>query len=283
MAKRLIVNADDFGYTSGINRAVIECAQRGVLTSATLMACADASSEAAQLARQHRLATGCHVILVDGEPLLSDLPTLAPQGRFRASIYQIARHASLRRIAEEEVEREAYAQILRVQEAGVALTHVDTHKHAHMFPRILRPLLRAAKQAGIRRVRNPFEPAWSLSLPHRLASKHRTRTLQTRALSTLHKRFLSAVKGAGFCAPDGALGVITTGTLDVQLLCHMLERIPEGTWELVCHPGYHDEELASQNTRLLHSRDIEREALTSPVVQEMVRRCGIQLISFADL
>src|SRR5579863_2150715 len=141
----LIVNADDFGLTSGVNRAILELHQRGVLTSATLMACAAATVEAIEMAKATpTLGVGCHVVLVDGEPALgsAQLPTLARagDGSFRPGLGKFVVDLLSGRIAAAEIEAEAQAQIARVQACGLTLTHVDTHKHTHMFPAVLRPL-----------------------------------------------------------------------------------------------------------------------------------------------
>ena len=289
MRKRLIVNADDFGYTPGINRAIVECAQpeQGILTSATLMACGSAFNDAIHLSQTHAFGIGCHVVLVDGNPITdpADLPALAPGGSFRNSIMQIASDAMLNRTPryENEIEREAFAQIQRLQQAGIQPTHIDSHKHSHLFPSVLRPLLRGAKRAGIHRVRNPIEPSWTLANEEWLAPANLFRKLEVTLLRQFERSFRRICRDEGFTTTDGVLGVITTGTLNERILCHMLDRTPPGTWELVCHPGYNDAALQSLPTRLRASRDIERQALTSPAVRAAVERNGIELISFADL
>lgn len=281
MVKRLIVNADDFGLTAGTNRAIVECAATGILTSATLMAGGAAFADASLLARQGNFAVGCHVVLVDGKPLsdAEQLPTLASERRFRNSIAQLAKGALLHRIAGDELERETLAQIRRLQDAGIRVTHVDAHKHAHMLPDILRPLLRAARSAGVTRVRNPFEPRWTMGFLESAGA----RRFEVALLRQLRRSFLRAVRDERFITTDGALGVIATGRLEEAMLCRMLDRIPQGTWELVCHPGYDDADLRAQHTRLLGSRAVERQMLTSAKVREAVERNGIELISFAEL
>ncbi len=283
MRKRLIVNADDFGQTSGINRGIAECAGHGILTSSTLMASGVAFAEAVRISRTSSFGVGCHVVLVDGAPISDSksLPTLTRDGYFRKSIFQLASGAMLDRISAPEVEHEAYAQIQRLQEAGVQVTHIDTHKHAHMFPNILRPLLRAAKRAGVTRVRNPFEPAWTLKMS--LTRANLVRSLEVTLLRGLASTFHRTCREEGFATTEGALGVIATGSLDESVLCRLLDRIPDGTWELVTHPGYNDEELRAQKTRLVASRDTERAALISATAREAIARNGIELISFAQL
>jgi predicted glycoside hydrolase/deacetylase ChbG (UPF0249 family) len=277
---QLIVNADDFGLTPGVNRAIVELNERGALTSATLMARARATEAAVELARTRpSLGVGCHVVLVDGEPMLppAELPTLAggPTARFAPSLGKFLRRLLAGLVRVSEMEKEAAAQIESLQRAGVRLTHVDTHKHTHMFPAVLRPVLRAARAAGIRRVRNPFEPPWSIRATP-LAPF--TRRLEVNLLRRLRRRFKRIVAEEGFTTTDGALGVLATGTLDETTVASLLRDLPEGTWELVTHPGYNDADLAGANTRLLASRETERR-----VLEALLPEPGVKLISFADI
>ncbi len=277
---RLIVNADDFGYTGGVNRAIVELHSAGALSSATLMATGAALDGAlsglpvwTKIGQQRnaepgQLGVGCHVVLVDGAPVSApkELPTLAPQRRaFRPTLGAFVRDLVRGRIRDAEIEQEAVAQIRLLQARGLRLTHLDTHKHTHMFPRVLRPLLRAALACGIKAIRNPFEPVWSIRVtPHAPI----LRRSEVRLLAMLRPSFASLIAEAGLHTTAGALGVLATGTLDVFTLEKLLQAAldqsgaPDQVWELVCHPGYHDAELAGQSTRLLAAREDERAALS---------------------
>ena len=179
------------------------------------------------------------------------------------------------RIRSADVEAEAAAQIALLQSFGVRLTHVDTHKHLHMFPGILRPVLRAAKAAGIHAIRNPFEPIWSLNAT---ADAPEMRRAEVVLLRRFESRFRRIVKEEGFETTDGAAGVLATGSVKIATVHALITAMPEGTFELACHPGYRDEQLARANTRLLESREIERNALMA-----IKDYRGIDLISFAAL
>lgn len=287
---RLIVNADDFGLTAGVNRAILELHRQGVLTSATLMARAPATQEAIDIAQSTpTLGVGCHIVLVDGDPILSgarDIPHVADPvyGRFEPSLLQFLHtiySRGERKKVLRQIEAEARAQIQSLQQRGVRLTHIDTHKHTHMFPRVLRPVLRAARACGLRAVRNPFEPAWSVAATPRAPILRRA---QVRLLRFLARSFHRIVAEEGCVTTSGALGVLATGTLDTPTLQSLLaalaqkearqpaQRLPahpqpvdevqaEPVYELVTHPGYHDADLAQTPTRLQSSRDIERHAL----------------------
>lgn len=247
------------------------------------MATGGAFAEAVSLAKHApSLGVGCHVVLVDGTPVLpaSEIPSLIDNSMpnkcvFRAKLSTFVADLLCGRISEDEIAAEGAAQIKKLQQAGIAVTHIDTHKHTHMFPRVLRPLLRAAHACGIRAIRNPFEPNWSLNAT---ANAGHVRKMQVRLLRSQSATFQTEVNGAGLLTTDGAIGVLATGTLDTLTIRNLLAAMPDGTWELVCHPGYNDVDLQQQNTRLLASRDVERAALL-----EAIPYASVELIHFGQL
>lgn len=288
--RRLIVNADDFGFTSGVNRAIVEAHAHGIVTSTTLMANGTAFEEAVKLAKTvPNLIVGCHVVLIDGQPLLDakKLPTLTDArdgSQFRDSLKIFAARALTGRLDSSEIEAEATVQIRKLQSAGISISHVDTHKHTHLFPSVLRPLLRAAWACGVHAVRNPFGPRRPLRSGALLTRPGLwTRYAEVRILRTLAGKFHHTAKEEGFATPDGTLGVVVTGALDEKLFRHIAAIIPKGTWEFVCHPGYNDEELQQANTRLRLSRETELRVLTMPEVRGLLADSEIELISYRDL
>lgn len=277
---RLIVNADDFGLTSGVNRAILELHTGGVLSSATLMARAGATDEAIEIAlAKPTLGIGCHVVLVDGEPVLPSrkVPSLVDlrTGRLLPTLTAFLGRLFAGRIRAEEIEAEAAAQIALLKARGVRLTHIDSHKHTHMFPGVLRPLLRAANAAGIRAIRNPFEPDWAVRASRRTAWVRAAQVSSLRLLAPACRRLIT---GAGFATTDGTIAVTSTGTFNAEALRSLLAAIPEGTWELVTHPGYNDADLAHVRTRLRASREVEREALLA-----LRDYRGVELVDFSAL
>ena len=288
--RRLIVNADDFGFTSGVNRAIVEAHTRGVVTSSTLMANGPAFGEAAQLAKTlPRLSIGCHVVLIDGEPVLGGerIPSLVAPGsgvRFRDGLKTFAARALAGHMKAEEIAVEAGAQIHKIQSAGIEVSHLDTHKHTHLFPKILHPLLRAAKECGVRAIRNPFGPRLPMRSSQLLARPNLwTRYAEVQVLRRFAGKFREAVAGEGFLTTDGTLGIEVTGTLDETLFQAIAQSIPDGTWEFVCHPGYNDADLQGAKTRLRASRETELRVLTLPAARELLSREGIDLISYREL
>jgi hopanoid biosynthesis associated protein HpnK len=286
--QRLIVNADDFGLTRGVNRAILECHQRGIVTSTTLMANSDEFEDAVASAKRlaaQALGIGCHVVLADGRPVLppAQVPSLlAPgSGLFYRSIQQLAKQALGHRFRAEEIEAEAIAQFQKIQAAGITISHFDAHKHAHIFPSILKPLLRAAAVCGVPALRNPFEPVFSMPIPNLLRIP--VRYAEVLALRAFRAKFHSMVAESGLRTTDGSLGLVATGTLNVANISALLERMQDGVWELVSHPGYNDAQLAATGTRLRASRETEMQALTADNTRRALERNGIQLISFQEL
>ncbi len=289
--RRLIVNADDFGFTAGVNRAIVEAHTHGIVTSSTLMANGRAFEDAVRLAKTApRLCVGCHVVLIDGQPVLDAalLPSIASLdsggARFRDGLKSFAARALAGRLDAAEIEAETSAQIRKIQSAGIVVSHLDTHKHTHLFPAVLRPLLRAAGACGVRAVRNPFGPGKPLKSEELLARPSLwTRYIEVQILRTLAGKFREAAAREGLVTPDGTLGIVVTGALDEKLFRAIAAIIPEGTWEFVCHPGYNDDDLRSANTRLRESRETELRVLTMPEARELLSSEGITLISYHEM
>ena len=286
--RRLIVNADDFGFTQGVNRAIVEAHTRGIVTSATLMANGRAVQDAISRAQATpTLSIGCHVVLIDGQPLSDSkqIPSLtSSDGHFGDSLKSFAARALTGHLDAREIEAEAGAQIRKLQSAGIRVWHVDTHKHTHLFSAVLRPVLRAARACGVSAIRNPFgprKPLRSADLVKRPGLW--TRYAEVRLFRALAGKFREAANKEGFVTTDGTFGIVVTGALDEQLFRAIAAIIPEGSWEFVCHPGYNDDDLRAANTRLRESRETELQLLTMPEVRELLSRQGIELISYRDL
>jgi hopanoid biosynthesis associated protein HpnK len=289
--RRLIVNADDFGLTPGIDRAIMEAHTGGVVSSATLMANGSAFDDAVRAARSApKLSVGCHVVLVDGMPVLppQNVDTLvairsAEPDKFFSSLSAFAARAMLGGFDRDQLVAEVTAQIQKLQAAGIQVTHLDTHKHAHLFPEILSALLRAARICGVRAIRNPIVPV--KAMPKKIWKSRRDlwkRYGQVRVLHTFSGQFHQRTKRAGLLTPDGVIGVVETGSFESSLLRQTLASLPEGTWELVCHPGYNDADLRAVPTRLRDSREEELRLLTSPELREFLDQEKIRVISYRE-
>jgi chitin disaccharide deacetylase len=293
--RRLIINADDFGLTAGVNRAIAEAHESGVVTSATMMANSQAFADAVERAlRLPRLSVGCHVVLLDGTPVMppEKVASLlarnnagaADGGSLESSLARFALRAWRGRLRRDEIFQETMAQIRKLQSAGIRVSHLDSHKHAHVFPAVLEPMLAAGRECGVRAVRNPFAPLKPLAFAH-LARRPRLwrRYSQVRALRRWEENFRRQAESAGMTTTDGTFGIVSTGRLDARLFAAIVGSIPDGTWEFVCHPGYDDLDLAKIRTRLRAARAAELEVLTSKAARDLLAEKQISLISYRDL
>jgi hopanoid biosynthesis associated protein HpnK len=282
--KQLIVNADDFGLTLGVNRAIIEAHTRGIVTSATLLANMPAFDDAVRLAKAHpTLGVGLHFNISQGRPVAKTAEVrslLAPNGEFLKP-YRLALNSAADEVNMFEIMREFRAQAEKLLAAGLTITHVDSHKHAHALPPVFYAMRDTMGLFGINAMRLPRE---------------RVRWL--RALRS-PKRFKQGVRAAGltfFCGPypklldefealttDHFFGAAQTGFWSKRWLLTLLKKLPEGTSELMCHPGYDDAVLGASRTRLRASREAELRLLTDPEVVACARAQGIELINFGQL
>jgi predicted glycoside hydrolase/deacetylase ChbG (UPF0249 family) len=255
---RLIVNADDFGWTPDVNDGILHAHRHGILTSTTLMAGGDAFEHAIELARQTRtLDIGVHLTLLQttsaltSKPLPLDIPTLL-------------RAIASRRI---DVYGELSAQVRKIIEAGIQPTHLDTHKHTHILPPVASAVARIVKDYGIRWVRKPFDFGLTSGFAARLMHTQR---------SGLQRK----LREAGALTTDHFAGFALTGFLDEARLLRLVDDLPEGTTELMCHPGFCRDALRESPTRLKESREIELKALTSAKVISRLKERGIELSGF---
>jgi predicted glycoside hydrolase/deacetylase ChbG (UPF0249 family) len=288
MQVRLIINADDFGLTPGVNRAIAELHDAGAVTSATLMATGAAFDDAVALAlARPTLGVGCHIVLVDGTPASdpATIPTLLGPDRrtFRNSLGDFALGVLRGAIHQDDIQREALAQIQKLQRAGLTLTHVDTHKHTHLLSRVTRPIIRALEQSGIRCIRNPFEPRWAASI-----GGSTRRSLFVHAFGLGHRRFEASppIASRRILTTGGTIGISATGHLNSTTLSALLKAIPDGTWELVCHPGYNDRDLDAITTRLRTERETELRALLAAFTTSLppsMNPSGLRLIHYGEL
>ena len=264
--KRLIVNADDFGYTRDVNEGILQSHRHGIVRSASMMANGSALEHAVGLAlRCPTLAIGCHLTLVEGESVARPGTTLPPTlGRLLVS-------PPMR----EDAISEFRAQVERLLARGVRLDHLDTHKHLHLFPPVLDAVTEVAREFGIRWIRKPFD------IPFGTVRSGR-RWIAT-AVRSLRAPFEERLARAGRGTSDYFAGFSATGAVDAAWLVALLAELPHGTGELVCHPGYCGSELSAANTRLKESRYAEMQALCDPAVLDAVSAHGIELLAYRDL
>src|SRR5439155_5781960 len=289
--KRLIVNADDFGLTANVNRAILDGHRRGVITSTSLLANGEAFESAVALARQaSRLGVGVHLNLTEGKPVAAclDIPSLVNgQGRFKRTPAGLWRAVVLRRVSAAHIEKELRSQIDRVLAAGIAPTHLDSHKHVHALPALGKMAIRLAQQYGIPAIRCVAERkrgALRLLRRYPRAAKAVLRQLlNSCALTAVSRRWAGEIQRSGVVFASDFYGLAATGFLDEETIREILSSLRDGVSELMCHPGWADDDLRRMPTRLVGQREMEFQALTRPAIKLLARDLGIELVNYRDV
>lgn len=288
--KRLIVNADDFGFTRGVNAGILRAFQSGILTSATLMANGEAFDEAVEMALANPgLGVGCHLVAVGGRPVAppAEIASLVDaSGMLPRTLTDLLKLLMRGHVHVEHIEREFRAQVERLRAAGITLTHLDSHKHSHTQPVVMTALARVAAFFNIRAVRNPFE-SWRAPVITGLAARTRRslylkQYVMSATVAPRARAFHRIARAHGLRAPDFFCGVRLTGLLDAEAVRRIIEGLQDGTTELMCHPGLYDDELESAATRLKRERQREFEALTDESVRRAVGAQGVRLINYQE-
>ena len=286
--KQLILNADDFGMTRGVNEGIIRAHRDGVLTSATLMANGAEFDDAVSRAKSNpKLGVGCHLVLVGG-------PAIAPRekissladanGNLPESLAGLVARLSSGFIRMKAIERELRAQIEKIRSAGIEPTHLDTHKHTHAHPKVMEAVGRVAKELGITRIRKPMEnlrDSWETT---RHESSGRTKELIAAAAArAVTPWFQTIARKYGLRSPDHFLGLAMTGGLGPAALRRMIDTLSDGSTEIMLHPGICDTDLANSGSRLQDQRETELQGLLDSGVRNALDERDIRLISYREL
>jgi hopanoid biosynthesis associated protein HpnK len=289
--KRLIINADDFGFTRGVNAGIERAFRTGILTSATIMANGDAFEEAIEIARANcGLGVGCHLSAVGGRPVAAarDVASLLDGNQMLpVTLTQLMIKLARGQVRSSDIESEFRAQVGRVVARGITPTHLDSHKHAHTHPHVMRALARVAREFGIRCVRNPFESLFAPAHAGATARARRAAYLKQCAMSAAVAvraiSFKRLAREYGLRTPDHFFGARLTGLLDSEAIESLVRSTRPGATELMCHPAVYDQELERARTRLKRERERELEALTDPALRRIIDKAGVKLISYREL
>jgi predicted glycoside hydrolase/deacetylase ChbG (UPF0249 family) len=289
--KNLIVNADDLGWTDGVNRGIVEAFHHGIVTSTSLLANGTAFAGGVEAARSAPgLGVGVHLNLSDGPPV-ADRETVASlvnnHGEFTGGPESLLLRRARRGLLLSEVENEWDAQIQKVRAAGIAPTHLDGHKHVHMLPGLFEIALRLAKRHDIGAIRVSLETS---SLRTALSSGSRQNAgvimkqgVQARGLKLLARDAREQAQSTGISTADYFCGIAQTGELTREGVAQFVKSLPDGTTELMCHPGYADAALQETPTRLQDSRQTELGIFTDTGIRNLVASLGIRLIDYGFL
>lgn len=278
-ARRVVVNADDLGLHPAINEGIERGHRRGVVTSASLVACGQAFDDAVRRCRAcPTLDVGVHLTLVDERPLSAarEIPTLATSdGRLPGSFRSFTARWLAGRIAGADVRREMIAQLERVFGAGLRPSHADSHQHVHTLPGVWQILMPLVQSYGIPYVRRPsFDSLWrgaqsaatpALRLGVNLLARARPRPEQP-------------------ASADHVYGTSVSGHLTPAHLLSLLDCLPAGLSEIVVHPGVSDRDLQTRYRHWLpFSWQGDLDAVTSEAVVRTCAQGGIALVRFSDV
>ena len=268
--KQLVVNADDFGFTPDVNQGIVEAHVNGILTATTLMANGDAFDDAVRLAGlTPTLDIGVHLVLIGGVSLITGRP-------YPQTVPQLVAALVRREIRPYD---ELRAQVRRILDAGIRPTHLDTHKHTHLAPPVLDAVARLSEEFGVRWVRRPFD----FPLNALRGGVPRLKRLTSDGLGPMRQRFHRVLERHGCRTTDHFAGFQITGRFRAAELLELMAVIPEGSTELMCHPGRCGEALRAARTRLKESREEELTALVSPEVRAALVRQNIELVNYTQL
>ena len=273
-----IVNADDFGLDSGINRGIVEAHCRGIVTSVSLMPTGDAFDEAIALAQKHGdLAVGVHLTLVEGRPVLptEKIPSLVTaDGGFVKTPWEFLKRWSAGQIRLGEVQQEVEAQVAKVADQGVRIDKLDSHMHLHLLPGIFQTVVEVGRKHQIKGIRLPREEFRWRGLGCTAGS---AKQIVLRCLSFLQAR---CVRSAGLFCPDSLCGIAESGQMTERALLRTLSSLKPGVTEVMVHPGYRDAGMERWPLSHRYRREKELAALTSWQVKELVKRLQIELVSY---
>jgi hopanoid biosynthesis associated protein HpnK len=278
--KKLIINGDDFALSPGANRGIIKCFKEGILTSTTLMANGSAFEEAIKLSRENPgLGIGLHLVLNGGKPVLSpeEIPTLVnKKGYFPSPYRQLISGIFWRKIEIKEVEKELRAQFEKATESGLKITHIDSHRHLHAYPPLLKIMVKLARAYGISKMRYPGEKIFFKNFLNKQCSK----MLLLKLMFRLSRKSLLENK---ILTNEHFFGIFKAGNLTLEVFENILKSLPEGISEIMCHPGYVDEGIRKDSFYLIESREKEIEVLTSPPLRKLIKDSGIELINYGGV
>ena len=262
--RKLVVNADDFGFTRDVNQGIVQAHRQGILTATTLMATGAAFDDAVRLAQENpALDIGIHLVLVGEAP-------------FPATVAQLVCAVALGRVP---IYDQLQAQVQRILNAGLKPTHLDTHKHTHLLPPVLDAVAHLSEEYRIPWVRRPFD----LPLTPAGPSVPWTKRATSKSLGIVRGHFARVLAAHGCRSTDHFAGFQITGHYAAADLARLIRALPEGSTEFMCHPGICSDELRGARTRLKESREQELRALTSPEVRAALGEAGVELVSYREL
>jgi hopanoid biosynthesis associated protein HpnK len=289
--KKLIVTADDLGLTRRVNEAIEMAHREGIVTTASLMVNGGAFESAAGILKDNpELDAGLHLNLTEGKPVTTyeQIPSLAgPHGFLYRHPFELMSALVRQRVGSSELEIEIRAQIEKASSIGVGISHIDGHKHVHVLPQIFHLLCKIAPAYGIEAVRSTTEKMPKL---YSLVTRNPGSSRQI-----LRQYIFGKALSAGFSlaslmngrrslrTPGRFYGITQTGFLDIRAFADIVSKLEDGVSEVMCHPGYVDDDLRRTPTRLHIQREHELKWLTGHEVRDVLKQHNVALTSYRNL
>ena len=280
--KKLIVNADDFGLHTEVNKAVIKGYQQGCIRSTSLMPTGAAVDEACELARENPgLGIGIHITLVAERPVLpvEKVATLVDEnGYFHADHMVFIKKYLLGEIDNGQLYAECEAQIARAMSLGLNVTHLDSHQHLHTLPGVTPICLELMKKYHIHRMRYPGE-AFAFTGGYDAGLFRRVAKCGLTVCAMLARR---RAKCYNIMMPEHFFGMLAGGHMEERYFLNILRALPDGVSEIMVHPGCNAADLGSVYDWQYHWED-ELASVTSLETMRYLKEHEIELVSFKEL
>jgi len=280
--KYLIINADDFGLHETVNLGIIHGFTTGFITSTTMMASGKAFEHAVTLASSNpQLGIGVHLTLV-GEKSVCEpdkvKSLLDIEGCLAPAYPQFLLRYLLGQIRLSDIRRELTAQVQKVVDSGIHITHLDSHQHMHIVPGIINITIDIAKEFGIKAVRIPAEPYLFLGgYPYSTM-----RVIARAGLTCLAKFAGRKIRKYELVMPQHFFGMLAGGNMREEFLLNIIDALPDGISEIMMHPGTNNEVLNKSYPWNYHGQE-ELAAVTSEKLRCRLADRKITLLSFKDL
>lgn len=280
--KYLIVNADDVLLSPGITRGALQAYKEGIVSSVSVVCNFDPRSEELDaLKSENNLGVGIHLNCVSGPPVSRprDIPSLVDYDGQFYSHNRFAVRSALGLIRLNELKREFSAQISRFYGWGLKPVHLDVHHHMQVFPSVAVSLEDMAIRFHIPWIRLPsVADSGSIGITGILRSRELPGFLLGRCLGSS----ISHIRRRGLNSAHRLYGVLETGLLDFFLLYQLLDQLPSGINEIICHPGECDG-ILKQRSSLNMERERELHALLNPGLKRLVQEKQIELTHYGRL
>ena len=287
MSRKLIVNADGFGFTYGNNRGILECLAAGVIKSVSVNSNFPAFEETGRLREFPDVSVGVHLDLSVG-PCVSDPASVPDLVNEKGEFLGVGFHKKALRglIPHEQMVRELRAQVKKFEKFGITLTHWDSHQNMHLYPPFFQAAVEVAREFGIQRMRTHYHYLFTNDSYRGLrATAHLVVNPRRAAIYWHSNRMMRRAKAAGFRMAERLISVGVIGGMrkfQPQFWLELFDRLPDGVSELYCHPGYPDTTLEGY-AKYVFEREEELKILREPELAKEAARRGVELISFNEI